>query len=218
MGRLFNKLENPVITGLNVQWPAGVLVEQYPSVVPDLYAGEPVVVTAKITGALTANTVVTLTGQTGAIPWTRELSISGTSAKPENTVLTSGLAAAWGRLKIEDLMSSTFLGAQMQAVREKVIETSVEYQLLSQYTSFIAVEQVVSRPQELPLMGAHVPLDIPSGQLLASRLSGLGQGMNVVMPATATGVVGHLLSGLLAFFAAAFLFWRNRRKEVLWGN
>ena len=48
MSALFAKLEKPVMMGLKAEWPAGTSVEVWPDPLPDLYAGEPVVLSAKL--------------------------------------------------------------------------------------------------------------------------------------------------------------------------
>ena len=50
IGRLFAVLESPVLTDIEIAWPAGVSVESWPPRVGDLYLGEPVVVSARLEG------------------------------------------------------------------------------------------------------------------------------------------------------------------------
>ncbi len=50
MDRLFRKLEHPQVTNIDVQWPDGTVIDSYPSIVPDLYLGEPVIVKARVDG------------------------------------------------------------------------------------------------------------------------------------------------------------------------
>ena len=54
MTALFRKLESPALTDIAVDWPGGA--DAWPRLVPDLYAGEPVVVTAQFpAGTLQGN-------------------------------------------------------------------------------------------------------------------------------------------------------------------
>src|SRR5215211_5688292 len=46
MAALLRKIESPVMTDMNIVWPGGVVA--FPSKLPDLYAGEPVVLTAEL--------------------------------------------------------------------------------------------------------------------------------------------------------------------------
>ena len=53
MAALFGKLEHPVLSDIAVEWPASVTAEAYPQKLPDLYLGEPVVLSARVEGPLT---------------------------------------------------------------------------------------------------------------------------------------------------------------------
>src|SRR5690606_41759480 len=47
MGELYAKLESPAMKNLRVQWPSGVAVETYPTRLPDLYHGAPLLLTVR---------------------------------------------------------------------------------------------------------------------------------------------------------------------------
>ncbi len=66
MGQLFARLESPVLTGIEVRWPEGAAVEAWPPRVPDLYLGEPVVVSARLSGPADA-VVVTRAARRGGV-------------------------------------------------------------------------------------------------------------------------------------------------------
>ena len=44
MQALFQKLESPVLSDIELHWPQGTAVEAWPRRIPDLYAGEPLLV------------------------------------------------------------------------------------------------------------------------------------------------------------------------------
>lgn len=50
MARLFHKLAQSQLTNIDIQWPQGTVVDAYPVTVPDLYAGEPLVIKARLKG------------------------------------------------------------------------------------------------------------------------------------------------------------------------
>ena len=57
MTALFRKLESPALTDIAIDWPGGA--DAWPRLVPDLYAGEPVVVTAQFpAGTLQGNVAI----------------------------------------------------------------------------------------------------------------------------------------------------------------
>ena len=55
------------------------------------------------------------------------------------------------------------LGAEPEKVREEVLKTTLEHHLVSNYTSLVAVDSVVSRPKETKEMPAVVKTHIPPG-------------------------------------------------------
>ncbi|MEM9209629.1 MAG: marine proteobacterial sortase target protein, partial [Pseudomonadota bacterium] len=56
MGRLFRKIEKPMVTGIVMEWPDELEAETYPATVPDLYSGEPIVIKARLRrGALASD-------------------------------------------------------------------------------------------------------------------------------------------------------------------
>src|SRR5690606_27328252 len=72
---LLDKLQRPVVAGLTIEWPQPV--EMYPRQVPDLYWGEPLLVTAKLPPwPLRASPVVRISGESAGQPWQREMSLA----------------------------------------------------------------------------------------------------------------------------------------------
>src|SRR6185369_4155537 len=96
MTALFEKLEKPLLTDVAVEWPAGVEVETYPSPIPDLYAGEPVVFAASTSTALPADATIRISGRSSGQAWTRALSLNGRDDRP-------GVAAVWAKRKLAAL-------------------------------------------------------------------------------------------------------------------
>ena len=66
MAELFSKLEHPVMTELAARWPDGMNSEAWPNPLPDLYDGQPIVVTVK---ANEADGTLVLLGNLGGLPW-----------------------------------------------------------------------------------------------------------------------------------------------------
>ncbi|HZD52695.1 MAG TPA: marine proteobacterial sortase target protein, partial [Woeseiaceae bacterium] len=138
MQRLFEKLRRPQVTDIHVTWPAADALA-YPGAVPDLYAGEPVVVTARLATASRAGDLVRVTGQSASGGWSEELSLS---SGREHT----GIAAVWARSRIADLLDRERRGEDPQAMRAGVIQTALKHHLVSKYTSLVAIDKTPVRP------------------------------------------------------------------------
>ncbi|HEX5766544.1 MAG TPA: marine proteobacterial sortase target protein, partial [Woeseiaceae bacterium] len=121
MSALVRKIEQPRVTGIQVAWPGEALA--YPVVVPDLYAGEPVVQKVRLTGESRGGDVVRISGTSSMGDWGVDLPIA---AEQEN----EGVAAIWARSRIEHLLDRERGGEDAEAARAEVIETALDHQLV----------------------------------------------------------------------------------------
>ena len=180
MERLFRKLENPQVTDIEVQWPSSVVVDSYPSIVPDLYLGEPVVVKARASGELQSGDVVRIAGNSTAGAWSNELALA--EQQP-----STGVAALWARARIADLLDQLRRGADENEIRPAAVETALTHHLVSKYTSLVAVDKTPVRPAGDPLDSEQVASLMPHGQSGAAIFG---------FPATATNAEVLQLTGL----------------------
>ena len=214
MNALFNKLESPVVTGVDIDWPDNLRVTQYPSVVPDLYLGEPVFVTARLDAALDG-TGVEISGLAQGERWQRRLR-PGQGARPVRAgdYTESPLASYWGRLQVAALLDQQRLGAAREEIRQAVLDVALPFQLLSPFTSFVAIEQRRSRPADAVLSGSQLANAVPEGQHLAARLARpYLQPTQLPYAATASDSGRHLLlalgAGLLLLGLSLLPGWRK---------
>jgi Ca-activated chloride channel family protein len=158
MRDLFESLSAPLARDIHIDWPQAV--EAYPARVPDLYRGEPVLVAAKLGAQAQAGTLI-VSGHTADERWQRQL---GLPLQTADTKPHAGVASVWARQKIADLMDGKIFGKPESEVRAAVLPVALAHQLVSPYTSFVAVEQQRSRPQAEKLASRAVPNLPPSGQ------------------------------------------------------
>ena len=147
MARLFEKLEQPVLTDLKILLPEGMEAEIWPSRLPDLYAGQPLIATLKFTSDGTASPQlpgsITVQGKS-PVPWEQEVVIPMAQQH-------AGVATLWAREKITALSDRMVRGEPEAAVRDDIIAVALAHRLASRYTSFVAVEQQPVRGAEEPL-------------------------------------------------------------------
>ena len=153
MGELFAKLETPVMTDLRASFPEKADAEAWPNPLPDLYSGEPVLLTAKLSGA---KGKLVIDGLFNGKRWAVGLDIK--DAKPG-----SGIAKIWARRKIASLEQSRFDGRSHDEIESGVLATALDYGLISRLTSLVAVDVTRSRPEESALNSAQVPVNFPDG-------------------------------------------------------
>lgn len=205
MDELFRKLSSAVASNVQLSWP--VAAEQFPQRVPDVYRGEPLLIFAK-TPALSGNLEVS--GEVAANSlasasqaWQESVNLRDLTSAHDSP----GIARLWTRHKIEALEDQKVAGRDSAEVREAVLNLGLRHQLLTPYTSFVAVEQVVSRPVEAGLEAEPVANRMPKGQI-APR-----SGRSVAYPATATSREVSIWIGLLAIFAILAIGLQSRACE-----
>ena len=201
MMNLFAKLEHPVISDLRLELAGSDKeIEGYPSPLPDLYLGEPLVLAVRTDWE---NSTLRLTGTRHGQPW-ETLVDTTTYGKRE------GIGALWARKKIRSEMESLALGADPEKVREEVLKTALEHHLVSKYTSLVAVDDVVSRPKEATEVSAAVKTHLPQGWQAAAVFGG--------GPQTASPAALRLLVGVALLAMAALISISRRRKWLLSGK
>ncbi len=151
MTELFNKLESPVMTDLRVA--DGAKLETWPNPVPDLYAGEPVVLTA-MTAAQSGT--VHLEGRMGANPWTASLDLA-------DAVDGNGVSKLWARSKIGAIEDWRYRGASQGDIDAQVLKVALAHHLVSRLTSLVAVDVTPSRPEGETMTSSEMPTNLPHG-------------------------------------------------------
>ena len=187
MSALFRKLESPAVTDLRVELPGGARAALLPDRIPDLYSGEPVVVTLK---ARALPPVVTVRGNVGATPWRQDVAVH--AAEPG-----AGLSAHWARAQIAALLDRRHAGASEDDTRTAVIRVALEHHLVSAYTSLVAVDVTPVRPDDARLHGHALTTNLPHGWDYQA-VFGMGQG--------ATPGPLHVVLGLAALLLAALVY------------
>lgn len=156
MARLFEKLRLPQVTDIRVSWPVPD-AEAYPANVPDLYAGEPVVVAARLPAGARAGDLVQVSGRSPAGEWREALPLAAGERH-------AGIGTHWARARIAALLDRERRGEDAQAIRAQVVETALAHHLVSRYTSLVAVDRTPARPDAEALRREAVPNLLPYGQ------------------------------------------------------
>lgn len=189
MTALFRKLETPALTDISVAWPAGA--DAWPRVVPDLYAGEPVIVSARYDAAATAGNIA-LSGRRAGTVWGTLMPAASQGTEP-------GVGVLWARAKIDALMDAQRKGAPESEIRAAVVDVALTHHLVSKFTSLVAVDVTPTRPAGAAASRTAVPGNIPDGLTGFDRL-----------PRTATPAPLLLLAGAIAVMLAMLVALRLR--------
>ncbi len=155
MGELFAKLENPAMTNIVADFEEKSVRDISPDPMPDLYRGEPVVLTAVLDSAAPKG-MLRISGKAGRQPW--QIAIDVTKASEGK-----GIAKLWARRQIDDIEATAYSANDPASVDRKIEAVALAHHLVSRVTSLVAVDVTPSRPDGEPLGSAKVPLNLPAG-------------------------------------------------------
>ena len=153
--RLRRYIDTPVLTGINVTFTGFDVYDVEPAAIPDLFASRPIVVIGKWRG--TAVGSIEISGRTGRGPYQTSIPVSPANADTNHRALRQ----LWARTRIADL--SDFGPSTPDQERVAAITSlGLTYSLLTRYTSFVAVQELVRHTTE-DAADVDQPLPLPSG-------------------------------------------------------
>ncbi|MBF0344886.1 MAG: VWA domain-containing protein [Nitrospirae bacterium] len=156
MAEKFRKLiASPVLTNITIEYDKFSTYDVEPLTVPDVMAQRPIVVFGKWRGAATGQ--ITLKGETGKGSYVQRFDVSKTNPAETN----SALRYLWARKRVELLSDYNKLSLDAARVKE-VTELGLKYNLLTDYTSFIAIDTQV-RLKDDKAVTIRQPLPLPKG-------------------------------------------------------
>ena len=153
--RLRRYIDSPVLTGIDVRFAGFDAYDVEPRKIPDLFASRPVVVFGKWRG--NAGGSIEISGTTGREPYHASIPV----APDRSDARQSALRYLWARTRIANL--DDFGQGDLGNDRISAITSlGLTYGLLTRYTSFIAVHEVVRRTAGRA-DAVDQPLPLPQG-------------------------------------------------------
>jgi Ca-activated chloride channel family protein len=148
-------IQTPVLTDIKVESVGFDTYDVHPARLPDLLAERPVILFGKWRGPAAGSFV--LRGMTGRGEYSSSLDVAGVRPDEANRALRY----LWARSRIAEL--SDYGSGSVPADRVKEItELGMKYNLLTRYTSFIAVREEVRNPDG-SAKDVKQPLPLPLG-------------------------------------------------------
>ncbi len=158
--RFHERVRNPLLTDVAVDFGNLKVSDVFPSRIPDLFSAKPVVIHGRYNAA--GSGVIRLTGKMSGKPFSREIRVN----LPANEPAHDTLATLWARSKVEALMSRDWAshqgGSPAADVKAEITKLGIDYRLMTQYTAFVAVDE--TRVTEGgKLVTIEVPVEMPDG-------------------------------------------------------
>ncbi len=133
VGRFYDRIDRPVLTDIRIDWNGLAVTDLVPARVPDLFAGQPLVLSGHYLTPGTAE--VTVHGRQGGreVSFAVPVTLPGRADRP-------AVATVWARRRIVEL-SRRMIRDPDPKLEEEVVAIALEHQLMTRYTAFVAVDE-----------------------------------------------------------------------------
>jgi Ca-activated chloride channel family protein len=158
--KFFERVRTPLLTDISIDWNGLPVEDVYPNKVGDLFSAKPVVLNGRYTKA--AKGTIQLKGYVGGKLLVRNISVNLPDNEPDHDVL----ATLWARRRVDSLMSDFYKNQQNEKakneIQEQITSLGIEFRILTQFTSFVAVEEQIVNQNGKPTR-VEVPVVAPDG-------------------------------------------------------
>jgi Ca-activated chloride channel family protein len=149
-------IESPVLTQVKLDFEGLDVLDVAPQKVPDLMAQRPLVIFGRYRGKAVGK--IRIRGETGAGKFEKVIPIEAALANLAN----EPVRILWARKWVEALMDQHAMLPGHKEIRDAVVDVGLSHQLLTQFTSFVAVDSEIAREGK-PLTTVNQPLPLPQG-------------------------------------------------------
>lgn len=138
-----SRISAPMLTNIAIDWGQMEVSDFYPNPVPDLYVNQPVFITGKIKA----------TGNREQV-FIKALSAVGLSTLPvlidtaSSNIRLQAISALWARGKVDRLGNDLIETPNSQNIKQEITQLGLKHKLVTQFTSFIALEEKNIVPKE----------------------------------------------------------------------
>ncbi|MCX4240452.1 VIT domain-containing protein [Paraliomyxa miuraensis] len=188
--RLLARTEAPLVVDLELSGEA--LREHAPQRLPDLFAGSPALIAARLRpegGSLRVR------GRTAQGAWEAKLMVPAT----EPGEGSPGVVARFGREKVEDLELLRAAGGDTRELDRRIEALGLDFQIATRQTSWIAVTKEAMVDPNAPTRNEAVPQELPYGMSVEGLglrgAGGMTQGYAIAAPMSAMPSAGAMPMG-----------------------
>lgn len=151
-------IASPVLTSVKAGFEDFEVYDVEPSRLPDVLGERPVIVFGKWRGEPTGSIVIE--GYAANGPYRQVIAVG--EAKQDASPNTAGLRYLWARSAIDGLMDRESL-QQGNGYKTQITALGLKYSLLTEYTSFVAVDDAVRNENSGQVVTVNQPSPMPQG-------------------------------------------------------
>jgi Ca-activated chloride channel homolog len=148
-------IDSPVLTSVKVRFEGLDVYDVEPRNLPDLLAQRPLIVFGKWRGDAKGKLIMEGQSANGLVQQSMDISAT-------NMTDTAALRHLWARHRIASLSDQESMEGG-DAFSKAITELGLQYSLLTQYTSFLAVDQVVRNKAPADSTSVNQPSPLPQG-------------------------------------------------------
>jgi Ca-activated chloride channel family protein len=177
--RLVARTRAPLVVDVTVSGSA--LLEHAPATLPDVFAGAPLLVGARLRAE---GGELLVRGQTASGPWQARVSVPATQPGEGRPAV----AALFGREAVEDLEIWFAAGADERETEAKIWSLGLRHRIATRFTSWVAIAEEPSVDPSVPFRRVRMPHEVPHGMSiegLGLRAAAAGPQMMRSLPAGA---------------------------------
>ena len=175
--RFRRMVESPVLTSVKAKFEGIDVYDVEPAALPDVMGERPVIVFGKWRANAdgVAKGRIVIEGRSANGPYRQELKVDGAVRQD-----TAALRSLWARHRIASLSDQETLEGG-DSFKQRITDLGLQYSLLTQYTSFIAVDKVVRNVAPQNTVAVNQPVPLPKG---VSELAVGGATLGAEVPST----------------------------------
>jgi Ca-activated chloride channel family protein len=189
IGRLAQKIQRPVLTDLRIVRAPVRIDEVYPAQLPDLFAGEELVVLGRYDGRGNIRAPITITGRRAG----RTETFTVMAELPAHELNHDFMPKLWAARKVGVLSQRLKLEGQNRELLDELRETALRYGIVSEYTSYLVLEEDAQLPRDRVAIGraqgGAVPPAAPS--VTGERAVMKAESMRRAREARSTADIAH---------------------------
>ncbi|MFQ5753841.1 MAG: VWA domain-containing protein, partial [bacterium] len=130
----FNKINNPVLSNLSLDYGAITVYDFFPKVLPDLFKGSQIIEFGRYRNS--ANTTITLSGDVNG----QNQSFQYQTDFPAEELDNDFIPRLWATRKVGYLLNEIRLNGETQELIDEIVALSKRYGIITPYTSFLILE------------------------------------------------------------------------------
>lgn len=147
--RFVRRIAAPLLTDIRITWEDLEVEDLEPARIPDLFAGQPLLIHGRYRKAGTG--LVIVEGEQGG----RRRTYRRVVILPDRAADHEAVGRLWARARIHRL-SRELHGGEDDATRERIIALGLRHRLMTAWTSLVAIDSVISNTS-----GSSTPMEVP---------------------------------------------------------